>query len=125
MVRNNTLERIGLGGRESVAALQVQATDNYQDIRLPRDIRIENNTFTQIPGAAIVLRGVDDVVVRDNTVTGYALRQPEANGAASDEPRVAMILDSVRGLELKDNVISGGGLGSAEEPILQINRPAK
>jgi len=123
VVRNNTLERIGLGGSEPVAALQVQATDKYQDIRLPRNIRIENNSFAQIPGAAIILRGVDDVVVQDNTINGFALRQPTPGAPANDAAGAAIVLDSIRGLALKNNTITGGGPGALKEPILQINNP--
>jgi hypothetical protein len=116
IVRNNTLERIGLGGGEPTAALQVQATEKYRDIRLPRNVRIEGNTFRDISGSVIVLRGVDDVVVQDNTIQGFALRS-----IMSDAP--AIELNAIQGLTLKDNTITGGGPNAAEDPILQINTP--
>jgi hypothetical protein len=114
VVRNNTLERIGLSGHDPAAALQVQASDKYRDVRLPRNIRIEGNTFRQVAGLAILLRGVNDVVVQDNVIEGFALRSLQP-----DTP--AIELDSIDGLIMKDNAISGGGANAAEDPVLQVN----
>ncbi len=121
IVHNNTLEQNGLGGGAPKAALDVQASENYTKIRLPRQIRIEGNSFRQLPGAAIVLRGVDDAVVSGNRIDGFALRIWEPGDKSNTEPGAAIVLDSVHGILFENNQISGGGPNAAADPVVQID----
>jgi hypothetical protein len=121
VIRNNTLEQTGIGKGIPQPALDVQASKNYAEVRLPREIRIEGNSFRQLPGAAIVLRGVDDAVVSGNRIDGFALQTPATGDTSKTNAGAAIILDSVHGLVLENNQITGGGPASAPDPILKID----
>lgn len=120
-VRNNTLDRNGIGGESPKPALDVQASTEYTKIRLPRDIRILQNTFSRLPGSAIVLRGVDDVVITENRINGFALLTPKPGNEQDGEFGAAIVLDSVHGLQFDNNTISGGGPSALADPVVRID----
>lgn len=122
-IENNTLERVGIGGEKNgpAPALDVQATPLYREVRLPRGIRIHKNTFSGLSGAAIVLRGVDSVVITDNDINGFALQKNKPENKNIVEFGAAIVLDSIHGLEFEKNRISGGGPEAFADPVVRID----
>lgn len=125
IIRNNVIDdtaRGGSGGHR--ASIFVREGKDYATTRLPRDIRIEQNTIMRSGGSAIVVRGVDNLAITDNTITGYGQFPLSPPIKGQEQPTgigAAIVVDSIKGLKLENNKISGGSIGASGDPIVKID----
>ncbi|MDR1281860.1 MAG: right-handed parallel beta-helix repeat-containing protein [Opitutaceae bacterium] len=125
-IRNNTFVKNsragGIGGQRGV--ILVQEGSGYATSRLPHDIRIHKNTISGSGGPAIVTRGVDDLAITGNTITGYgqlAPLPPAKGKAIPSGTGAAIVVDSIKNLTLENNVIAGPGPHAHGDPIVKTD----
>ncbi|EIP99192.1 hypothetical protein OpiT1DRAFT_03702 [Opitutaceae bacterium TAV1] len=126
VIRGNTLADTARGGivRDQRATLYVQEGRDYASTRLPRDIRIENNTFLRSGGPVIVVRGADNLSVTGNTIRGYGLLPPAVLPRGQIPPPgegAAIVVDSIKGLTLEHNAIASPGPHAQGDPVVKID----
>lgn len=105
-IDNNIGQRIDNGSE--YAPLHVRTGGDYTTSYIQHDIVIANNTFTDSGGSAMIIRGVDELVIQDNVIDNY-VRFEEAESAL--DPSVAgtghaIVIDQCRGVTFKNNFIT-------------------
>ncbi|RRJ94303.1 right-handed parallel beta-helix repeat-containing protein [Opitutaceae bacterium TAV4] len=127
IIRNNTIDDTSRAGRVSGghrASILVREGSDYATTRLPRDIRIEQNTITRSGGSAIVVRGVDNLAITGNTIIGYGQFPPSPPIKGQEQPTgvgAAIVVDSIKGLTLDKNTITTPGPGASGDPVVKID----
>ncbi|MDR1284092.1 MAG: right-handed parallel beta-helix repeat-containing protein [Opitutaceae bacterium] len=127
IIRNNTIDDTSRAGRVSGghrASILVQEGSDYATTRLPRDIRIEKNTITRAGGSAIVVRGVDNLAITGNTISGYGQLPPPVSRKGETVLTgigAAIVIDSIKGLTLEDNAIANPGPHAQGDPVVKID----
>jgi hypothetical protein len=125
LIRGNTLSAISIGGSigGQRGAFIIQEGSQYATTRLPRNIRIEKNLFENIAGVALIARGVDDLIIADNTIDGYCMLPSYAASGGRSQPSgmgAAIVLDSVKGLTMTGNQVKNPGEHASGEAIARI-----
>jgi hypothetical protein len=127
IVRGNIIEDTSRGGRLGGglrASILVREGNNYATTRLPHDIRIEKNTIIRSGGSAIVVRGVDNLAITGNTITGYGQLPPSIPRKGETLPTgigAAIVMDSIKGLTLEHNAIASPGPHAQGDPVVKID----
>lgn len=125
----NTFEDNSISGVNKDRAAVIISEGNARENRLPHDIRIEGNRFIRPAGSAILARGVENLSIKENEITGYgwmpasAARQAgedegKAKATAKDKAKgagYAVSLENIGGLVLEGNRISNPGAFAAGE----------
>ena len=118
VIRNNTFEHCNYGGPLGDAVLGAFAY--LKDFAPPpepgvfRNVVIEGNTIDQADNCAIYLAGAENVVVKDNTITGAAAMPTRPHG------RNAVYIRSSRNVAITGNRAEKSLQGEACESILAI-----
>jgi hypothetical protein len=116
VVRNNTIEYGGLGsGIDNQCAIRIVDGD-YKNIRLARNLVIENNSIFDSPGPAIIARGVEKLKLIGNTVQNCCYRNVPVG---TDR---AIILENVGGLVKYENSISNSDENVSEPTFEKVTR---
>jgi len=117
-VRNNSIAFCDLTGNiKDNAAIRIVDGD-FANRQIARNITITNNRIFHSPGAAIIARGVNGLLITDNEIKGYASSPapPDPYEGANH----AIILQNIDGLVSENNRIVEPG-EYAEGPLFELD----
>lgn len=111
-VINNTFidTNIGSSPNES-ASLHVRTGGDYTTSYIQHDITIANNQFTDSGGSAMIIRGIDELMITDNIINNF-VRYEEP--VSTLDPSVAgtgygIVIDQCQGVTFSNNFLTNPG----------------
>jgi parallel beta-helix repeat protein len=125
VARNNKLINCGIGpANRNCPAIYVQQSGDYAQSDTQYDITIENNTIQNCGAMGIMVRGVIDLKLLNNSVEGYYLYKihEQTNPMPEDVNGTGygIVLDAITGLTSKGNTVSQPG-PFAKGEVFKVN----
>ncbi len=120
-VINNTFIDTNIGDRPDEtgesASLHIRTGGDYTTSYIQHDITVANNVIQDSGGSAMIIRGIDELIVKDNIIDNYVrFEEP----ATTLDPSLAgleygIVLDHCRGVQFANNTLSNPGSNAQGE----------